>query len=182
MVRKVHELLSECDVLMTFNGNSFDKKHINREIMLAGLTPPAPYQDLDLYLISRKQFRFVSNKLDRIAQELGLEGKVHHSGFSLWKRCLANEPEAWEEMKKYSLRDTDVLIEIHDKILPWISGYPNRTLRDGGKCPKCSSADVMERGHVYTSVSKFRSYQCLKCGAWFRETRRVDGSTLREVA
>lgn len=182
MLRRMHELLSECDVLLTFNGKGFDNKHMNRELLLAGFTPPAPYQHIDLYLVIRRQFRFISNKLDNLLKELGLEGKVKHSGFGLWKGCLANDPDAWEEMKKYSMRDSDALIDAYNKLVPWIPGHPNKGLIDGvGLCTHCGSDNCVERGSAFTGVSKFQRFQCLKCGAWFRATRRVAGHSLREV-
>lgn len=183
MIRKAHELLSECDVLLTFNGKSFDDKHLSREFLLAGLSPPAPYQHIDLYLVIRRKFRFISNKLDNLLRELGLEGKVKHSGFSLWKRCLAGDPEAWEEMKAYSQRDSDALVEAYGKLLPWIPGHPNKALIDGhGLCTRCGSENLADRGVSHTAMTKFRRFQCLDCGGWIRETRRIDGSSLREIA
>lgn len=183
MIRKAHELLSECDVLLTFNGKSFDNKHLSREFLLAGLSPPVPYQHIDLYLVARRQFRFISNKLDNLLKELGLEGKVKHSGFTLWKRCLGGDPDAWEEMKEYSMRDSDALVEAYDKLLPWIPAHPSKALIDGaGRCTRCGSDDVVNRGHAYTGQSKYLQYNCLKCGSWMRETRRVEGHDLREIA
>ena len=138
MIRKAHELLSECDVLLTFNGKSFDNKHLQREFLLAGLSPPEPYQHIDLYLVARRQFRFLSNKLQHIATQLGLEGKVQHSGFNLWKRCLANDPDAWEEMKEFVFGTVMCLIEMYEKLLPWIPSHPNRAVIDGaGTCTRC---------------------------------------------
>lgn len=183
MVRKAHELLSECDVLMTFNGKTFDHKHLQREFLLAGLSPPIPYQHIDLYVVIRRQFRFLSNKLDNLLKELGLEGKVKHSGFTLWKRCLAGDPLAWEEMKLYSMRDSDALIEAYNRLLPWIPSHPNKALIDeAGKCSRCGSVNMISRGYAYTVQSKFVNYQCLDCGGWMRETRRAAGSDFREVS
>lgn len=183
MIRRAHELLSECDVLMTFNGKSFDEKHLNREFLLAGLNPPEPYQSVDLYLTVRRKFRLISNKLDNLLRELGLDPKVKHAGFDLWKRCLAGDPEAWEEMKVYSMRDTDALIEAHDKILPWIPAYPNKALIDGaGKCTRCGSENAVEYGRAHTGQSKFIQYRCGDCGGWMRGIRRISGSDFREIA
>lgn len=182
MLRKAHELLSECDALMTYNGKAFDNKHLQREFLTEGFSPPAPYQHIDLYLVARRQFKFISNKLDHITQELGLEGKVKHSGFGLWKRCMMNESEAWDEMMGYNMRDVDLLIDLYNKLLPWINNHPNRALIDGhGTCNRCGSSKVVERGQSYTQVSKFVSLQCLKCGGWMRHTRRTEGSLLREI-
>lgn len=183
MVRKAHELLSECDVLLTFNGKSFDHKHLQREFLVSGLTPPVPYQHIDLYQVARRQFRFTSNKLDYIAQYLGLDGKVKHSGFDLWKRCMAGDADAWEEMKSYSMRDSDVLVELYDRLIPWIPQHPSAALADGVArgCVRCASVNMMERGTTATNVSKFRLFQCMDCGSWLREVRRVAGSDLREA-
>jgi DNA polymerase elongation subunit (family B) len=183
MIRKAHEMLSECDALLTYNGKSFDAKHLHREFLLTGLTPPAPYQNIDLYLVARKQFKFISNKLQNISKELGLEGKVQHSGFDLWKRCLGGDQDAWEEMKNYNMRDVDLLLDLYQKLLPWINSHPNKVLIDGvGKCTRCGSNSIVERESSYTAVSRFPRFQCLRCGGWMRGTKRSEGYSLREVA
>lgn len=187
MLRRAHELLSECDALLTFNGRSFDSKHLQREFLLNGFTPPAPYQHIDLYLVARKQFRFLSNKLQNIARELGLEGKVQHSGFDLWKRCLAGNADAWEEMKTYNMRDVNLLIDAYQKLLPWIHSHPNVVLIDNLlddclRCNNCGSKNVMQRSSCYTATSEYQRYQCLKCGSWLRDSKRLNGTSLRQAA
>ncbi len=39
---------------------------------------------------SRSKFRFVSNKLDYIAQRLGLGKKTAHEGHELWLKVMNN--------------------------------------------------------------------------------------------
>ena len=44
VVSRMHELFDEADALVTYNGKNFDTKHMHREMLLAGLTPPSPAQ------------------------------------------------------------------------------------------------------------------------------------------
>lgn len=185
MVRRAHELLDEADVVLHFNGNSFDIPHLYREFVELGLTPPAPFHNIDLYLAVRKRFRFQSNKLDHVAKELGFAGKEETGGFDLWRGVMAGDEVAQRRMRKYNIRDVTVLEELHEKLRPWIPGYPSVPLHDGGCetcCPVCGSSRSQRRGHYNTKVSRFARHQCLDCGKWFRSTSRERGVKVTEVA
>src|SRR5699024_11025709 len=47
MIEGIWRLLDEADAVVTWNGVSFDMKHLRREFVLAGLTPPSPWKDID---------------------------------------------------------------------------------------------------------------------------------------
>lgn len=174
MVQKAHGLLDEADVVMHYNGTKFDIPHLNREFLLAGLTPPAPYEQIDLLKTVRKSFRFPSNKLAYVSDALGLEGKVTHSGHDLWVRCLAGDAKAWHTMRKYNKRDVTLLEDLYHKVLPWISDHPTVGLYDGeeSSCPSCGSWVLERRGFTYTKVSKYQRFRCTECGKWSRATAR----------
>ena len=95
MVQKAWDLLNEADVVVGWNSRSFDEKHLNREFLQAGLTPPSPYKSLDLMLAVKKKFRLPSNKLQYVSTMLGLAGKVQHSGFELWLESDLGFGLAW---------------------------------------------------------------------------------------
>src|SRR6056297_2027665 len=101
MLESVHSLLDEADVVVGWNSASFDTKHLKRELLEAGMKPPSPFKDMDLMRTVKSEFRFPSNKLDYVAQKLGVGAKVQHSGFELWVKCMADDKKAWAEMKKY---------------------------------------------------------------------------------
>ena len=61
MIQAAHDLISEADAVIHYNGTSFDMPWLHTEFLLAGLTPPKPYKNIDLLLTARKKFRFVSN-------------------------------------------------------------------------------------------------------------------------
>jgi hypothetical protein len=184
MVRQAHRLLSEADVVMTYNGRKFDLPHLNREFLELGLGPPSPYQQIDLYLAVRKKFKLASTKLQFVSRMLGLEGKVQHEGFSLWVNCMAGDPAAWRKMEEYSKQDTALLEQVYDIIQPWIPTHPSRTLIDGTSgdaCPGCGSADLEKRGFSYTALSKYQRYSCRKCGRWSRGSKSLASILVREV-
>lgn len=184
MVVKAWELLDEADALVSWNGKGFDTKHMNRAFLLAGLTPPSPAKEIDLMLAVKKRFRFVSNKLENVAQELGLGGKVKHSGFDLWRRCLAGDEAAWREMRKYNEQDVHLLVDLYYRLLPWLDGHPNRNLYDPKEegCPRCKAGpeSLTRQGFRPTMTGMYQRYQCSECGAWSSEGSRAYGASIRE--
>jgi hypothetical protein len=75
--------------------------------------------------VVRSQFKFPSNKLDYVAQKLGVGAKVQHSGFQLWLDCMAGIPKAWKMMKEYQIQDVNLLLDLYDILLPWIKNHPH---------------------------------------------------------
>lgn len=126
MLEELHKLMSEADLLVGWNSAAFDHKHINREFLEAGMVPPSPVKDLDLMSVTKANFLFPSNKLDYVAQKLGVGAKVKHSGFSLWIKCMEGDEKAWAEMKKYQIQDVNLLVDLYDKLLPWFVGAGGR--------------------------------------------------------
>jgi uncharacterized protein YprB with RNaseH-like and TPR domain len=130
MLEKLHQMMDEADLLVGWNSAAFDHKHINREFLENGMTPPSPTKDLDLMSVTKANFKFPSNKLDYVAQQLGVGSKVKHSGFKLWLRCMDGEEKAWREMKKYQIQDVTLLVELYDILLPWFIKSGSATVKD----------------------------------------------------
>lgn len=181
MLDAAHSMLSEADVVVGYNSKRFDMLHLNREFVLAGMQPPAPYQQVDLLAVVRRQFKFPSNKLDYVAQALNLGGKTSHTGFQLWVDCMADDPKAWALMKKYNKQDVVITEALYDKLLPWIPGHPSHGTFNGlnNMCPNCGSLKLQSRGKAYTAASTYQRYACKDCGKWSRGSSRLDGSNIR---
>jgi uncharacterized protein YprB with RNaseH-like and TPR domain len=130
MLKELHSLMSEADLLVGWNSAAFDHKHINREFLEAGMAPPSPVKDLDLMSITKANFQFPSNKLDYVAQKLGVGAKVKHSGFKLWIDCMAGDKKAWAEMKKYQIQDVNLLVELYDVLSPWFISAGRATAKE----------------------------------------------------
>ncbi|MEU0952827.1 ribonuclease H-like domain-containing protein [Streptomyces niveus] len=184
MVQRAHELLSEADAVIHFNGQRFDIPHLNREFVEMGLTPPSPYSQIDLLKVVKKNFRFPSNKLDYVTKALNLDHKISNSGHQLWVRCMAGDFQAWEEMKKYNVQDVVITEQLYDKLLPWITSHPAVGLHDEVEehsCPNCGSVELEKRGRAFTSVSAFQRYRCNDCGKWSRGNKRLSSVEIQGV-
>lgn len=184
MLEQAHRLLSEADVVVGYNSKNFDMKHLNKEFILAGMAPPAPYLQVDLLHVARSQFKFPSNKLDYVAQALGLGAKTSHTGFELWVKCMAGDDKAWSLMRKYNKQDVVLTEKLYDKLLPWIKSHPHVGLHNANRndtCPNCGSENLRREGYAMTNLGKFSRYQCRDCHKWSRSGKRVEGTDLRGI-
>ena len=182
MLDALHELMEEADVLVGWNSQAFDSKHIKREFLENGYLPPSPYKELDLMRVVRSQFKFPSNKLDYVSQKLGVGAKVKHSGFQLWIDCMAGNKKAWKEMKEYQIQDVNLLIDLYDVLLPWIKNHPHRGLHeDIDGCPNCASTNLERRGTTHVSSVTYQRYQCKDCGKWMRGGKPVAKITYKSI-
>lgn len=171
MLKGIRELINEADVIVHYNGTKFDIPTLNKEFLLHGMPPPAPYKQVDLLRVSRQQFRFQSHKLDYVAKSLGFSGKAKHAGFQLWVDCMANKPEAWRKMEEYNKQDVTELEKVYMRFRPWIKNHPNHNVYDHVVgCPACGGEKFQRRGVAVAQNVTYHRYQCTSqgCGKWFR--------------
>ena len=172
MLKGIHKLLDEADVVVTYNGLKFDIPTLSKEFLMSDMLPPSPYKQVDMLRVARSKFRFQSNKLDYVAQQLGLGSKVTHEGFRLWVSCMEKDPKAWARMKKYNQNDVVLLEKVYDRMLPWISNHPNQNLYGAtNACPSCGSKHMQRRGTAVSIIVGYQRFQCLDCGKWSKGDR-----------
>lgn len=172
MLKGVHQLLDEADVVVHYNGRSFDIPTLNKEFLLHKMVPPAPYKQIDLLKVSRGTFRFQSHKLDYVMKMLGHGGKVKHEGFQLWVKCMDDDEEAWVKMEEYNKGDVTGLEKVYYDFRPWIKNHPNHgAFDDLDACPHCASEKLQRRGVAVTRNQRYQRYQCGDCGAWSRSKK-----------
>ena len=148
MLDSVHKLLDEADAIVHYNGSRFDIPILHKEFLLSGMPPPAPSKQIDLLQVARRQFRFVSNKLDYVAQALGLGSKTEHEGHALWVKCMNDDRKAW------------------------IKNHPNHNAYSANACcPNCGSSKLQKRGTAITTTRHYQRFQCQQCGTWSRAAK-----------
>ena len=130
MLKELHSLMEEADILIGWNSAAFDHKHIKREFLENGMTPPSTVKDLDLMSVVKANFKFPSNKLDYVAQALGVGAKFKHSGFELWIGCMDGDNKSWAEMKKYQIQDVKLLEDLYQVLVPWLPGASSVTIKE----------------------------------------------------
>lgn len=190
MVKAVHNLLDEADAVVHFNGKKFDVPTLNREFLLAGMSPPAPFKQIDLLQTCRRKFKFASNKLDYVSRILGEGAKVQHKGMDLWKECMAGLESSWRTMEDYNKHDVRLTERLYERLLPWIDGHQNHNLyEDEACCPNCGSVKRQRRGTEVTKGYEYARFQCRnhlpvtgrKCGKWYRGNRPVPDTGLAKM-
>jgi RNase_H superfamily len=169
--------MDEADAIVHYNGNKFDIPTLNKEFILEGMSPPSPARQIDLLRVCRSRFRFPSNKLDYVAQRLGL-GEKKQTTFKLWVDCMNNDPKAWKKMEAYNKHDVKLLERVYDRVKPWIKGHPNHSLFESALvCPTCGGTKYQRRGYAHTTAATYARYQCVGgCGSWFQGGRSVAAS------
>lgn len=172
LLKDLWTLLDQCDLTITQNGASFDHKKVNARLALNNMRPYSPCEYIDTFRIAKKKFGFTSNKLEYLADKLGVKyKKSQHKkfpGFDLWKACLAGNPEAWKEMEEYNKADVLSLEGVYHRLRPWENSYnPNVFSDDLAITCACGNKRLQKNGFKFTKNSKSQRYLCTSCGSIF---------------
>jgi hypothetical protein len=179
----LYDAVNLADAVITYNGKKFDIPRLNSAFIEQGYPVPAPYQQIDLYQTVKRVFGWPSMKLDYVAGKLLGVNKVKHEGHDLWVKCMAGDPEAWARMREYNMQDVVITEKLYDKLRSWITNHPNVLLYDDNPeikaCTFCGSGSFQRRGERRLATGIYQQYRCNDCGGWFKETKRLNGSTVR---
>ncbi len=172
MLKGVHQLLDEADVVVGYNSKRFDIPWIQGQFLEYGITPPSPFKQVDLYETAKRQFKLASNKLDYVARLLKLPLKLNTGGHSLWVDCMAGDEKAWRKMKAYNKHDVLLTEMVYEKFGTYIRSHPNHALyltaTEPTVCVNCGSTHIHTKAIHYTSLNKYQRYRCADCGKWMR--------------
>jgi len=182
MIEAAWNLFNEADVIVAHNA-TFDIKHLQREFLLAGMTPPSPFKTVCTLKAIRQNFRFASNKLDHVCQQLGLGNKVHHEGHELWTKVMAGDPKACAKMKRYCKADVVLCEALYDRLGAYISSHPHHGIYtgQGGACFRCGGTELIAEGIASTTTSTYARLKCVACGAWSRASRSLTTTSTRSA-
>jgi len=120
LVKEFIKVMDEADVIVGHNINRFDLKHIRTRALFHGLPMKRKYNVIDTLTLARSLGMFNSNKLDYLAQYLGVGCKIKTS-MALWDNIILHKcPKAMRAMVKYCKQDVVVLEAVFTKFLPYI--------------------------------------------------------------
>lgn len=182
MVNHAFMLLDAADVVVTYNGDHFDLRHLRREFRLAGLGQPSPFASVDLWKVIKKEEEWASHKLAYITEKYRLTGKLENSGFPLWVGCLNGDLKMWRQMRRYNKQDVVTTEELkqacHDIIkMPALSLFDDEPLGEG-ECPTCRRP-AQRRGYAYTATRRYPRYYCPVDMKWFSGNRSDRSAGIR---
>ena len=166
------KVMSEADEMVGHNLDRYDTKFIMGRALKHGIPALPKYQSTDTLKLAKKHFMLNSNKLDYIAQYLGIGHKTKHRGMPMWDDIiLRNDPKALEEMIEYNVQDVFLTEQVYHKLMEYSLPKVNHASKQTGDkhtCPQCGS-DHAELHKTYISGSgvKTRLMGCKSCSTNF---------------
>lgn len=174
LVKELHDLFQEADILIAHNGDRFDIKESNKRFIFHGLKPPAPYKTIDTLKIAKRHFKFISNKLDDLGEFFQVGQKTKHPGFDMWLGCELGDPKSWALMKKYNRQDVILLEAVYHKLKPWHLTHPSVSDLNHA-CQACGEVEIITTRTYMTKNGQKTRGQC-PCGQW-RELKQLMETT-----
>lgn len=184
VVKALHSVLSQADVIVHHNGDAFDLKYLTARAIFHGLPKLPPIKTIDTKKIAKAKFYFNSNRLDYLGAFLKLGRKIE-TPRGLWLKVLNGDRKAITTMVRYNKGDVRLLEKIFNRFLPYIDKGLNRQFYVPGKgCPRCGGPDdrIQSRGTYPAEALIFPRYQCQSCSGWLRGRESVGRVTHRMVA
>lgn len=176
IIRHIHPILDEADILVGHNSDKFDLKKFNTRAMYYGLNPiiRKPSQTVDTIKIARKAGAFTSNSLDYLCKFLGIEQQKMKAPD--WDKVLEGDANEIRYMRQYNKADILCGKELYRRFLPADDRHPNVSRiinkRDTNNdyvqlCPRCGSANWVNNGEVYNKkANKIKKrIKCNDCGS-----------------
>ncbi len=123
------KLMDEADFLLGQNINKFDIPIINGRSIMQDLEVPSEYKVIDTLTLSKRYFKFTSNKLEHVSKVLNKKHKKSKhkkfEGFSMWDECIKGNKAAWSEMQSYNKLDVLSTEEVFIKQAKWVKNNKN---------------------------------------------------------
>jgi uncharacterized protein YprB with RNaseH-like and TPR domain len=169
LLEKFIKIANQADELVAHNGDKFDLAWIRTRCLFHEIEMFPTYKSIDTLKVSRSKFKFNSNRLNYIAQFLGIGQKIK-TDYNLWKEIVLNkDKKSLEKMVKYCQQDVKLLEDVYKKLSVHMEVKTHYGVifgQDRGSCPECGSDELVRQG---TSVSatgvkkvKFRCKTCNK--------------------
>lgn len=172
LVKFFRDIISRYDIVSGHNSDRFDLTVLNTRLLAHGLEPISLSSTLDTKKISKNKFHLPSNKLDDIADFLGI-GRKLSTHKSLWMGCEQGIQKDWDYMKKYCKLDVKLQDEVLEYIIPFVKFNNTYNYMDGVRpnCtnPTCLSPKVVKKMTKKVSGGRRQQYQCKDCGSYFTD-------------
>ena len=170
MLEEFIKIANEADELVGHNGDKFDLAWIRTRCLFHGIEMFPTYSTIDTLKVARSKFRFNSNRLNYIAQYLGIGQKIE-TKYDLWKDIvLKRDKEAMIKMVEYCKKDVELLEQVFMKLSGHIQVKNHHGMLAGGKrhsCPECGGYDLKKVNARVTAAGYTKiQMQCKDCGKY----------------
>lgn len=172
MLKNTAILLDQSDAVVTKNGEKFDIPWLFAEFLKHGIPMPPPLTHIDLEKTIKKQFRFLSNKMEYVAPYIGVGKKVKHEGFELWRKVMDGNAVARRKMLRYCAGDVRVTERMYKKMRQFITNHPHMGTTYKRHCGACGSKKVWVSKWRRTKAMRIQQLHCQNCGSYFDGVRQ----------
>lgn len=185
MLQEFIKVANSAVELVAHNGDKFDLAWIRTRCLLHKIEMFPSYVTIDTLKVARSKFRFNSNRLNYIAQFLGIGSKIK-TEYGLWKDIvLKNDKKALERMVKYCKKDVQLLEDVFYKISSHVESkvhYGVLSLKsERVDCPHCGSDDHRKVNlRTTTTGMEKRLLQCNTCHNHFTVSKSLYDNKQRE--
>ena len=169
------QVMKEADEMIGHNGDKFDLAWIRTRCLFHRIPMFPTYRTIDTLKASRSKFRFNSNRLNYIADYLGV-GNKHHTTFDLWRRIVLDKCESsMRKMVAYCKQDVKLLERVFTELAPHLEPKVHHGVlmgEDRGSCPHCGSLNLHFKRIRTTATGMLRyDYECNGCKKYHTKSK-----------
>ena len=172
VVKALHKVMSQADLIVGHNSDSFDIKKISYKFIKYGLEPLDLCPTVDTLKSAKKYFKSSSNSLFNLAKEFDVPMKIELPPGTMHKADNGCE-KSLKKLVAYNKGDITAGASLYFKMLPYIKNHPNlnkilgekQSPKKITKCGSCGSRRIKKDGNIYTNNARYERYPCLTCGS-----------------
>ena len=184
VAKKLHELMTEADVIVAHNGDAFDIKHANTLFINHGLGPIPETKSLDTLKAARKHFAFAGNDLDSLSKRFGGSGKNDKPN---WYKMTDGCPKEIAKAAKYCMNDVMELDRVYQKIKPYMKNLVKPRSKEPEHygvacCDACGSKRIQNKGLGGTAGKMYPRIRCSECGHEMKGSMKLYNKVQHEKA
>jgi DNA polymerase elongation subunit (family B) len=171
IAKKLHEVMTEADVIVAHNGDAFDIKWANTLFADYDLGPIPEKKSIDTLKVARKYFNFEGNSLSDLLRRFGLGSKAAKPD---WQKLTDGCEKEIAKAAKYCKIDVIKLEKIYKKLRPFIRKMPHHRPSGGFivQCHACLSKNIKSNGKSFDGKGLYQRVRCGECGHEMREKVR----------
>lgn len=171
LVKKLVKIVQSADEIVAQNGDRFDVPWLRTRFLYHGGIALPRLKTADTFQWSKRNFYFNSNKLDYIADFLGI-GRKLHTDYNLWKSIILHkDAKALARMVEYCKQDVVLLEKVWKRLSMTVQPKTHAAVLSGDgdswACPRCESKNVrVAQTRVTASGTVQKQMVCSKCGGF----------------
>ena len=166
LIKTAHAILSQADVLISFNGQTFDLPWLQSKFLRERLPALGDLRHIDLYQVARHKMRLTRKSLANISKYLRLKNQKTRLDFDVWGRAGEGDSKAMKYIRDHAAADVLVTEELYtDYLRPLIKNHPF-LFEDRAPCRRCGGRMNRDKRIITLAGAVKVQYVCRKCGGY----------------